>query len=92
MELVRDIFNSEGTLLGIARDGNHYFLQIKKRNNNEYAYFPLNRLLLQLYFEGEITLRELLPSYESFELIDTYYQNVDPGNIRANPEDILMII
>ena len=89
MQIVKEIFNSEGPLLAIAKDRNEYYIMIKRWNFNEYAYFPLKKQLLKLYFEGEITVRELLPSYESFIFIDKYYQNVDQNNIAHSKDDIL---
>jgi len=35
-----DILNSEGTIIGIEKIKNSYYLKIKKQNDNLYAYFP----------------------------------------------------
>lgn len=59
-----DIINSEGTIIGIEIIKNSHFLKIKKQNDNQYAYFPLDITQLEKYFSGKITTRELLiPGY-----------------------------
>jgi len=90
MEKINEIFNSEGPMIAIAKQKKSYFLMIKKRNCNEYSYFSLNKELLKLYFNGEITLRELLPSFESFVFIDDYYNDEkNRGMLADGSHDIL---
>lgn len=90
MKKIKEIFNSEGPLVAITKLNNNYFIMIKKRNCNEYSYFPLKKEVLKLYFNGEITLRELLPSFESFVFIDDYYNDEDNrGMLADNAHDIL---
>jgi hypothetical protein len=38
-----DILESEGTIIAIERIKNSHFLKIKKHNDNQYAYFPINK-------------------------------------------------
>ena len=90
MKTVIEIFNSEGPLVAVAEQNEKFFLMIRKRNCNDYSYFPLNRALLKQYFDGEITLRELLPSYESFIFIDDYYNNGQNEGMIANDVQVIL--
>lgn len=84
-----DILNSEGTIIGIEKINNNYFLKIKKQKNNQCAYFPVNREMLQRYFAGEITTRNLLIPLEEFSFIDEKYTNISDGMKANSVEDIL---
>ena len=50
-----NIIESEGTIIALERIKNYHFLKIKKQNDNQYAYFPIDRTQLEKYFSGEIT-------------------------------------
>jgi hypothetical protein len=80
-----DILNSEGTIIGIEKVKNSYYLKIKKQIDNKYAYFPIDIKQLEKYFSGKITTRELLISLEEFSFIDDLYTNIDDG-LKRNSE------
>ena len=84
-----DILNSEGTIIGIERIHDSYYIKIKKHSNNEYAFFPTNRIMLQRYFAGEITTRELLIPLDQFSFIDDFYTQIDHGFMVNAIDDIL---
>lgn len=83
-----DILNSEGTIIGIERINTNYFIKIKKQINNQYAYFPISKML-QRYFAGEITTRGLLIPLEEFSFIDDFYTNINDGLKTNRIEEIL---
>ena len=84
-----DILNSEGTIIGIERINANYFIKIKKQINNEYAFFPVSREMLQRYFAGEITTRGLSIPLEEFSFIDDFYTNINEGLKTNRIEEIL---
>ncbi|MEI7508843.1 MAG: hypothetical protein WCJ62_05190 [Flavobacterium sp.] len=84
-----DIINSEGTIIAIERIKNSHFLKIKKQNDNQYAYFPIDRTQLEKYFSGEITTRELLIPLDELSFIDDLYTDINNGLKRNSTTEIL---
>jgi hypothetical protein len=84
-----NIIESEGTIISIEKIKNSHFLKIKKHNDNQYAYFPIDRTQLEKYFSGEITTRELLIPLDELSFIDDLYTNIDNGLKRNSTTEIL---
>ncbi|MFZ4414377.1 MAG: hypothetical protein ACOYOV_14935 [Bacteroidales bacterium] len=84
-----DILNSEGTIIGIEKIHTNYFLKIKKNDENQYAYFPINKNLLKKYLLGEITLRESLIPLDEFSFIDDYYTSIS-NEMKENSVDRIL--
>jgi hypothetical protein len=71
-----DIANSEGHHLAIAEKGERLYLVVKMKRNNDCAYFPITKEQIEQFLDGKITVREMLPSYDSFIHIDKYYEEI----------------
>ena len=84
-----NIIESEGTIISIEKIKNSYFLKIKKHNDNQYAYFPIDKTQLEKYFSVKITTRELLIPLDELSFIDDLYTNIDNGLKRNSTTDIL---
>ncbi len=84
-----DILNAEGTLISVETINGTPFLKVKNRKHNTYTYFPINKPLFRLYFEGKLTLREIIPDVTSYVFIDKYYDEIEQGMKENEPEDIL---
>ena len=76
MKKITDIANSEGHHLAIATKGESLYLVVKMKENNDCAYFPIERAQIERFLEGKITVREMLPSYDLFIHIDKYYEEI----------------
>lgn len=76
MKRIVEIANSEGPHLAIAEQNGRLYLMIKQNENNNYSYFPITKEVLVQFLDGKITIREMLPLYDSFIHIDKYYQEI----------------
>lgn len=84
-----NIIESEGTIISIEKIKNSHFLKIKRQNDNQYAFFPIDRTQLEKYFSGKITTRELLIPLDELSFMDDLYTNIDNGLKRNSTTDIL---
>ncbi|MDX9848271.1 MAG: hypothetical protein RBT74_14910 [Tenuifilaceae bacterium] len=76
MEKIIKIVDSEGPHLAITEKNGRLYLMIKQNENNNYSYFPITKEVLVQFLDGKITVREMLPLYDSFIHIDKYYQEI----------------
>lgn len=76
MEILIEIANSEGPHLAIAERNGRLYLMIKQNENNDYSFFPVTKERLVQFLDGKITVREMLPSFDSFMHIDKHYEEI----------------
>jgi hypothetical protein len=76
MKIIVEIANSEGPHLAIAEQNGRFYLMIKQNDNNDCSYFPITTEVLEQFLDGKITVREMLPTHNSFIHIDNYYEEV----------------
>jgi|LSQX01.2.fsa_nt_gb hypothetical protein len=92
MKKVVNIANSEGPHLAIAEFGGRLFLMIKQKENNDYSYFPIDFKQLKLFLDGKITVKGLLPSFESFIHIDKHYEEISQSAWIEPKEKIMSVL
>ena len=92
MIVVKQILNSEGILLAIAKEGKKFFLMVKEHRRNEYSYFPLDKDKLISYLNSEITLAEVIPNKDSFSCVHDYYNALQRGLLANSKQEILDVI
>jgi hypothetical protein len=76
MKKIIDIANSEGHHLAVAKKGEQLYLIVKMKESNDCAYFPITMDKLEQFLDGKITVREMLPPYDSFIHIDKHYEEI----------------
>lgn len=89
MEKVKEILNSEGPLLAIARERGKFYLMVKEHARNDYSYFPLDKEKLTSYLAGNIMLAELIPEKNIFSCANEYYTSL-PNGLFAEPREAIL--
>ena len=78
-----DIINSEGTIIGIEKIKNSYYLKIKNKMIISMHTFKSMQQNQKKYFSREINTRELLILIEEFAFINELYAEIE-NDLKTN--------